>query len=290
MRNALSLGGGAKVLMPETFNTLARVVGPAALPVTDGMIAHNASTQHADDINRYASIANNSDSEVEITAADRMAANSYGWFDESYAAEASAVNHIAKGRALEREGKIGKAVVLRTMPVLDTETSALLKGIDTSSDRPAITDFSTHYRPKSILSTPDQSAELAELNRLPGFSPSMLKTLQESFPDDSQKLEEFNNLPGFTPIHTSAPTVETFPIHEEDISDLILYKEEKQILDNTGKIAGEYIDEQVSGSVRREFPGEYLDKTIKEILEDAGNGKKNARKAKKLLTQKRFLK
>ena len=50
--NALALGGSAKVLMPETFSTLARAVGPAALPVTAGMIAHNAGTQHADDINR----------------------------------------------------------------------------------------------------------------------------------------------------------------------------------------------------------------------------------------------
>ena len=40
-----------------------------------------------------------------------------------------------------------------------------------------------------------------------------------------QKLEEFSNLPGFTPIHTSVPTVETFPVHEEDISDWIFYKD-----------------------------------------------------------------
>jgi hypothetical protein len=74
----------------------------------------------------------------------------------------------------------------RAKLVTETETSALLnKDIDTSSDRPAITDFSTHYRPKSILSTPDQSTELAELNRLPGFAPSMLEAWQESFPNQN---------------------------------------------------------------------------------------------------------
>jgi hypothetical protein len=104
----------------------------------------------------------------------------------------------------------------RTMPVMDTETSDPLKNIGTSSDRPAITDFSTHYRPRSILFTPDQSTELAELSRLPGFSPSMLQAFQESFPDDSQRLAEFSNLPGLT-----HPIIKTWQESFPDQSDLI---------------------------------------------------------------------
>jgi bifunctional DNA-binding transcriptional regulator/antitoxin component of YhaV-PrlF toxin-antitoxin module len=50
------------------------------------------------------------------------------------------------------------------------------------------------------------------------------------------------------------------------------------------KTAQEIISEKKKGSINREFPGEWLDKTLKEIEE----ADENARKAKKLLNDKRF--
>ncbi len=134
----------------------------------------------------------------------------------------------------------------RTMPIMQTETSALLRNIDANLDKPTITDFSTHHQPRSILFTPDSRDSLAELSRLPGFSPSMLDTWQESFPDDRNRLAEFSNLPGFTPIHTSIPTVETFPVHEEDINDWILLRDK----------TNEEIYQELGGKATSEILGE----------------------------------
>lgn len=52
--------------------------------------------------------------------------------------------------------------------------------------------------------------------------------------------------------------------------------------------ADEIISKKKKGSIRKEFPSEYLDKTLNEIEKDAKAGKPRAKKAKKLLTDKRF--
>ena len=52
--------------------------------------------------------------------------------------------------------------------------------------------------------------------------------------------------------------------------------------------ARDIINKKKKGSILREFPSEYLDKTLNQIEGDAKKGKKNAKKAKKLLTDKRF--
>lgn len=54
--------------------------------------------------------------------------------------------------------------------------------------------------------------------------------------------------------------------------------------------ANDIISNRRRGSIRREFPGEYLDKTYGEIKKDAKAGKKRARTAKKLLEDSRFKK
>lgn len=54
--------------------------------------------------------------------------------------------------------------------------------------------------------------------------------------------------------------------------------------------ADEYISKNRKGSIRREFPSEYLDKTLNEIEKDAKNGERKARTAKKLLNDNRFKK
>lgn len=52
--------------------------------------------------------------------------------------------------------------------------------------------------------------------------------------------------------------------------------------------ADEIISKKKKGSIRKEFPSEYLNKTLNEIEKDAKAGKPRAKKAKKLLTDKRF--
>jgi hypothetical protein len=52
----------------------------------------------------------------------------------------------------------------------------------------------------------------------------------------------------------------------------------------------QYISDNCKASILREFPGEYLDKTVDQVLKDAKNGIRPARSAKKLLFDNRFQK
>lgn len=52
--------------------------------------------------------------------------------------------------------------------------------------------------------------------------------------------------------------------------------------------ADQIISKNKRGSIRKEFPSEYLNKTLNEIEKDAKAGKAKAKKAKKLLIDKRF--
>ncbi|CAM4102220.1 hypothetical protein [Lederbergia lenta] len=52
--------------------------------------------------------------------------------------------------------------------------------------------------------------------------------------------------------------------------------------------ADQIISKKKKASIRKEFPSEYLNKTLNEIEKDAKAGKARAKKAKKLLTDKRF--
>lgn len=54
--------------------------------------------------------------------------------------------------------------------------------------------------------------------------------------------------------------------------------------------ANDIISNRRKAGVRREFPGEYLDKTLKQIKKEADAGKSRAKKAKKLLQDGRFKK
>ena len=60
------------------------------------------------------------------------------------------------------------------------------------------------------------------------------------------------------------------------------------VLVATAKTADEIIAVEKKGSIRREFPGEHLGKTLKEIEELARQGNRSAKKAKKLLRDRRF--
>lgn len=54
--------------------------------------------------------------------------------------------------------------------------------------------------------------------------------------------------------------------------------------------AQEFIGKHCKGSILREFPSEYLGKTIKEIEKEAKKGNAHVRKALKLLRDQRFRK
>jgi len=54
------------------------------------------------------------------------------------------------------------------------------------------------------------------------------------------------------------------------------------------RTASQIISEFKKGSIRQEFPAEYMEKSQLEIEEDASRGIKSAQKAKKLLTDGRF--
>jgi len=58
--------------------------------------------------------------------------------------------------------------------------------------------------------------------------------------------------------------------------------------DDKNRTARDIIGKEKKGAINREFPGEYLDKTMAEIERDAKQNVPNAKSAKKLLTDKRF--
>jgi hypothetical protein len=58
--------------------------------------------------------------------------------------------------------------------------------IDPNANKPTTLSTPIPYQPKSILFTPEDSDNYLKWSQLPGFSPHMVKTWQESFPDQSQ--------------------------------------------------------------------------------------------------------
>jgi len=56
------------------------------------------------------------------------------------------------------------------------------------------------------------------------------------------------------------------------------------------KTAREILAQEILGSVHRRFPGQWLDKTLAEIMRAAARGEKSAQTALKLLTDARFKK
>ena len=64
----------------------------------------------------------------------------------------------------------------------------------------------------------------------------------------------------------------------------------KKALDRFGKKGQDLLSKECKASVKDEFPSEFLDKTLKEIYDAAKSGVERAKRAKKLLTDKRFKK
>ena len=155
----------------------------------------------------------------------------------------------------------------RTMPVMDTETSDLLRNIDANLDRPNITDFSTNYRPRSILFTPDQSDKLAELSRLPGFTPSTLQELQERFPsDERERLAELSKLPGFAPSGIEI-WQESFPDQRKLIEEFDMSILQKKIELDYDKLSKEHFDDDVRYIHGKKYEGAKITDIDSDVVE-----------------------
>jgi RHS repeat-associated protein len=75
-----------------------------------------------------------------------------------------------------------------------------------------------------------------------------------------------------------------------DVLDPKLRQAAQTLLRRLRTSADDLISQECKGSIRKEFPSEYLTKTLEQILKDAKKGVDGAKKAKKLLTDKRFKK
>jgi hypothetical protein len=64
----------------------------------------------------------------------------------------------------------------------------------------------------------------------------------------------------------------------------------RSLIERLNSKATDIISKECRGSVRKEFPGEMLDKTLEQIYNLARSGDRAARTAKKLLTESRFKK
>jgi hypothetical protein len=64
----------------------------------------------------------------------------------------------------------------------------------------------------------------------------------------------------------------------------------RSAIEKFGSRAGDWIGKNCKGSINREFPGEFRDKTLKEILDQSKTGDATAKKAWKLLNDNRFQK
>jgi hypothetical protein len=60
--------------------------------------------------------------------------------------------------------------------------------------------------------------------------------------------------------------------------------------DRSQKKASDIIAEECQGSIHREFPSQWLDKTLEDITKAAKQGDASAQKALKLLNNRRFKK
>jgi RHS repeat-associated protein len=96
------------------------------------------------------------------------------------------------------------------------------------------------------------------------------------------------NTPVQTP--TGAPKLDTpaFTTPMADKKDSTPGSDIKIAADRGSMYACDIISSECKGSVLREFPGQYLNSTLRDIQSDANSGNKDARKALKLLNDNRF--
>jgi len=146
-------------------------------------------TSYAKDVQKYSRLASNNDATVKVTAADYVLANRMGVFDPDHSSDRESLELIAKGIAIERSNKqtvIIPHINVNELPQLNpfanhnsnTVSSIML---DPEYNRPSIESFPVHQQPKPIPFITPHEDRLLEWSKLPGFTPSMVKTWQEGF-------------------------------------------------------------------------------------------------------------
>jgi hypothetical protein len=201
---SLLAGGGMYYGLAEGALTLGRTVlasGPAILPVagfvTATSLTYRIGLDYANDVQKYSRLASNNDTTVKVTAADYVLANRMGVFDLDHSSDRESLELIAKGIAIERNNKQTSLWTAKS-PTIDFKVTGRIDqqrhgdivsayfDIDPNANKPTILSTPIPYQPKSILFTPEDSDNYLKWSQLPGFSPHMVKTWQESFPDQSQ--------------------------------------------------------------------------------------------------------
>ncbi|WP_341755625.1 hypothetical protein [Candidatus Tisiphia endosymbiont of Ptychoptera albimana] len=163
--------------------------------------------------------------------------------------------------------------------------------IDLDTNKPTIlTTPIPSEKPITVISTPDQGELLQKLGTLPGFdhAPSeSIDTNTESFPAHVDSLVDMSILYKDT---------NDFSVDKQLVKDAEKLKLDKnnptdqKILENLDTPVEEFIAKNRKAKIFREFPGEYLDVPLREVMEGANRGDSIAKKAKKLLIDGRFSK
>ena len=201
---SLLAGGGMYYGLAEGVLALGRTVlssGPAMLPVagfvTATSLTYRVGLDYADDVQKYSRLASSHDTPVKVTAADYALANRMNVFDTDNPHDMESLKHIARGIAIEKSNK-QTSLWTAKLPTIDFKVMGRVDGqghgvlvnpyfdIDLNANKPTTLSTPVPYQPKSILFTPDDRDSHLEWSKLPGFTPSMVKTWQESFPDQSQ--------------------------------------------------------------------------------------------------------
>lgn len=163
--------------------------------------------------------------------------------------------------------------------------------IDLNANKPIIlTTPIPSEKPITVISTPDQGELLRKLGTLPGFdhAPSeSIDTNTESFPAHVDSLLDtsilYKNTNDFGVDKQLIKDVEKLKLDRNNPTD-------QKILENLDTPVEEFIAKNRKAKIFREFPGEYLDVPLREVMEGANRGDSIAKKAKKLLIDGRFSK
>ena len=321
------LGKGALAL-GRTVLSSGPAMLPVAGFVTATSLTYRVGLDYANDVQKYSRLASSHDTPVKVTAADYALANCMNVFDTDNPYDMESLKHIARGIAIERTSQ-QQSLRTTELPAMDFKVMGRIDqqrhgdivsayfDIDPNAGKYTILSTPIPYQPKSILFTPTDD-RLLEWSKLPGFTPSMVKIWQEGF--DVHKsdwkdsiLEKRKHESSTNPQVSKFKNTSTFgmpdpgdlePDEDEGNrkADKQLLKDAKKfslnrnnptdqkILENLDKRVEEFIVKDRKGSIRIEFPGEFLDAPVREVLEKAKSGDRAARTAKKLLIDNRFLK
>lgn len=197
--HARALGYGVRGVIAVGRSVLSATSTAFLEVATKLNLEYNLGLRYANDVQRYTKLASGSNRDITITSADYALANSRGVFDLDNPYDMESLKHIARGIAIERSDK-QVSLWTANLPDIDFKVIGrvdyqghnpyLYFDIDANTGKPTILPIP--YQTKSILL--DNSDRYMEWNKLPGFSPSMVKTWQEYFPYQGQLPDNYMSI------------------------------------------------------------------------------------------------